>query len=50
MRAGFEIHAEGDGRLVAEGYNVVVGYDFTEGRSRPLPEDLRARLGAPDVG
>lgn len=50
VRAAFEIHAEGDGRLVAEGYNVVVGYDFSEGRSRALPDDLRARLSPASVG
>jgi len=46
----FEMRVEGDGRLVAEGHNVVVGYDFSEARPRPLPDDLRARLTAQDVG
>ena len=36
----------GDDRLVAEGYGVVVGYDYAAGRSMPLPDSLRAALGA----
>jgi acyl-CoA thioester hydrolase len=31
-------------RLVAEGYGVVVGYDYTAGRATPLPDAFRARL------
>ncbi|MBA2504550.1 MAG: acyl-CoA thioesterase [Thermoleophilaceae bacterium] len=40
----FEMKAEGDGRLLAEGYGVLVGYDYEAGESRPLPDDLRQRL------
>ena len=31
-------------RLAAEGYGWLVGYDYGEGRSLPLPDDLRAAL------
>ena len=32
-------------RLLAEGYGVLVGYDYSSGETTPLPDDLRARLG-----
>jgi acyl-CoA thioester hydrolase len=31
-------------RLVAEGYGVLVGYDYAAGRAARLPDELRARL------
>jgi acyl-CoA thioester hydrolase len=31
-------------RLLAEGYGVLVGYDYGNERSAPLPEELKARL------
>jgi acyl-CoA thioester hydrolase len=33
-------------RLVAEGYGVLVGFDYGEQVAAPLPEDLRERLEA----
>jgi acyl-CoA thioester hydrolase len=45
-RLEFAMHVLGDGRLTAEGYGVVVGYDYAAGRSMPLPESLRAALAA----
>ena len=33
-----------EGRLAAEGYGVLVGYDYAEGRSTPLPDPLHERL------
>jgi acyl-CoA thioester hydrolase len=44
VKLGFEMHALGPERLVAEGYGVLVGYDYAEGRSRRLPDELRERL------
>lgn len=44
FRAEFEMRAERDDRLLAEGYGVLVGYDYEAGRSMPLPEDLRTAL------
>lgn len=43
-RLEFAMFAEGDGRLLAEGYGVVVGYDYAAGRARPLPDAFRAAL------
>ena len=31
-------------RLAAEGYGVLVGYDYAAGRAQPLPDALRERL------
>jgi acyl-CoA thioester hydrolase len=31
-------------RLVAEGYGVLVGFDYTQQKAAQLPDDLRARL------
>jgi acyl-CoA thioester hydrolase len=45
LRIEFEMRAVADGRLLADGYGVVVGYDYAAGRSRPLPESLKAQLG-----
>ena len=48
LHLDFEMTVEGDGegddRLVADGYGVLVGYDYAAGRSRPLPDELRGRL------
>jgi acyl-CoA thioesterase FadM len=30
--------------LLAEGYGVLVGYDYETERSAPLPEELKAKL------
>ncbi|MBS1868702.1 MAG: acyl-CoA thioesterase [Actinobacteria bacterium] len=46
VQLAFEMHAVSDERLVAEGYGVVVGYDYAAGRSKPLPESFKAALGA----
>jgi acyl-CoA thioester hydrolase len=46
VRLAFAMHAVGDERLLAEGYGVLVGYDYAAGRSMPLPEGVRAALGA----
>jgi acyl-CoA thioester hydrolase len=44
VRIEFATHAVSDGRLLAEGYGIVVGYDYAAGRATPLPESLRAAL------
>ena len=31
-------------RIIAEGHGVLVGYDYEQGRSRPLPDALRAAI------
>jgi acyl-CoA thioester hydrolase len=45
-RLEFAMFAVRDDRLLAEGYGVVVGYDYAAGRSMPLPESLKAALAA----
>ncbi len=44
LRVDFEMLVEADGRVVAEGYGWLVGYDYDEGRPQPLPDELRERL------
>ena len=44
LKLDFEMRSEGDGRLIADGYGVLVGYDYTAGKSQPLPDALRARV------
>ena len=44
LRIEFEMRAAGDERVLAEGYGVLVGYDYAAGRSRPLPEELKQTL------
>jgi acyl-CoA thioester hydrolase len=44
LRLDFEMSSEADGRLVADGYGVLVGYDYVEGRARPIPDELRERI------
>jgi acyl-CoA thioester hydrolase len=43
-RLEFAMHAVGEERLLAEGYGVVVGYDYAAGRSMPLPDAFRSAL------
>ena len=46
FRIHFEMNAEGDGRLLAEGYGVLVGYDYAAGRAMALTDDVRAVLSS----
>jgi acyl-CoA thioester hydrolase len=46
FRVYFEMSAETDRRLLAEGYGVLVGYDYTAGHATPLPERLIEALRA----
>jgi acyl-CoA thioester hydrolase len=52
FRTEFEMRSETDGRLLAEGYGVLVGYDYAAGQACPLPAHVADRLRslAPDVG
>jgi acyl-CoA thioester hydrolase len=49
LRLEFEMRVESDGRLVADGWGALVGYDYGAGKSRPLPDDVRERI-APMLG
>ncbi len=45
FRMAFEMRAERDGRLLAEGWGALVGYDYAAERAAPLPDAVRGRLG-----
>lgn len=49
LKLDFVMRVPAADRLVAEGYGVLVGYDYGAGESRPLPDSLRERLAA-EVG
>ncbi|GAC1316997.1 MAG: thioesterase family protein [Thermoleophilaceae bacterium] len=44
IRLDFEMRVERDARLVAEGFGVLVGYDYDAGGAQPIPDALRERL------
>jgi acyl-CoA thioester hydrolase len=50
IRLEFSMTSESDGRLLAEGYGVLVGYDYAAGEARPVPDELRRRLEPELVG
>ena len=45
LKLGFEMRVESDRRVVADGWGTLVGYDYEAGRSQPIPDELRARIG-----
>lgn len=44
VRLEFEMRNDADGRLVAEGWGTLVGYDYAAERAEPLPAEVRAPL------
>ena len=44
LRLDFEMRVEADDRLVADGFGVMVGYDYEAGKARTLPDSLRERI------
>lgn len=46
FRIEFAMRADPGDRLVAEGYGVMVGYDYEAGRAAPLPPELAAAVEA----
>ena len=53
VRIEFRMTSETDGRLLAEGWGALVGYDYVAGAACPLPEVLTGALraqGAADAG
>ena len=44
LKLGFEMRAEGEDRLVAEGWGTLVGYDYEAGRAQPIPDAFRERV------
>ena len=45
LKLGFEMRVESDGRLVANGWGTLVGYDYEQGRSQAIPYEFRALIG-----
>ncbi len=44
LKLAFEMRAEADDRLVADGWGTLVGYDYDAGTPRPVPDVLRERI------
>ena len=44
LKLAFEMRSEGDGRLIADGYGVLVGYDYEAGTAQPIPDAVRAQV------
>jgi acyl-CoA thioester hydrolase len=44
VKIAFRMICESDGRLVAEGWGTLVGYDYENGRAAPFPETVAERL------
>jgi acyl-CoA thioester hydrolase len=44
VKIAFRMVCEGDGRLVAEGWGTLVGYDYEHNRAAPFPEPIARRL------
>ena len=44
IRLGFEMVNDADGRVVADGWGTLVGYDYATGRAQPIPDSFRARV------
>jgi acyl-CoA thioester hydrolase len=42
----YVIRAQADERVVAEGRTVQVMFDYEQGRTMPIPDDMRVRLSA----
>ena len=50
VRIAFQMVCEGDGRLIAEGWGTLVGYDYEHGRAAPFPATIAERLKAEGAG
>ena len=50
LKLGFEMRVDSDDRVVADGWGTLVGYDYTAGRSQPIPDALRERIEPALVG
>ena len=44
VKIAFQMVCEADGRLVAEGWGTLVGYDYATSRAAPLPDEVAERL------
>ena len=50
VRLGFEMHRDSDGTLLADGYGVLVGYDYEAGATRPFSDEVRESLTPTLIG
>jgi acyl-CoA thioester hydrolase len=50
VKIAFRMVCESDGRLVAEGWGTLVGYDYANGRAAPFPEPIAERLRSETAG
>ena len=50
VRIAFQMVCEGDGRLIAEGWGTLVGYDYEHGRAAPFPETIAERMRLETAG
>jgi acyl-CoA thioester hydrolase len=50
FRVEFRMTSERDGRLLAEGYGVLVGYDYAAAKATPLPQRVVRALDAAIAG
>ena len=50
VKMAFQMVCEADGRLLAEGWGTLVGYDYAANRSAPFPEAMAERLRAEGAG
>jgi len=50
VKIAFQTVCEGDGRLVAEGWGTLVGYDYDQGRAVPFPDAFAERLKSEGAG
>ena len=50
VKLAFRMVCEGDGRLLAEGWGTLVGYDYEHARAAPLPEEIAETMRAEGAG
>ena len=50
VKIAFQMVCEADGRLLAEGWGTLVGYDYDADRAAPFPEAVAERLRAEGAG
>jgi acyl-CoA thioester hydrolase len=44
VKLAFQMVCESDGRLLAEGWGTLVGYDYGQNRAAPLPDEIAEKM------